>query len=130
MDEKTVDEMKNVLELMKANNSFDVARFEGVVQELESIIGQELDRADEEQMEADLAKNVKKALLKALDGNASLDMISIVEQIVSQAGGEYRALKTKYMNDVVSFFIDYFGMTKPEEIEDAIQSHGKDGRSK
>jgi len=109
MNEKKVDEMKKVLDLMKANQNFDVPVFEAVVKDLEDIIGKELNRADEQKMENELAKNIQKALLKALDGNPSLDMISIVEQIVSQSGNEYRAIKTKYMNDAVSFFIDYLG---------------------
>lgn len=109
MNEKKIDEMKKVLELMKANQNFDITVFESVVKDLEDIIGKELDRADEQKMEAELAGNIQKALLKALDGNPSLDMISIVEQIVSQSGNEYRAIKTKYMNDAVSFFIDYLG---------------------
>ena len=120
MKEKKLDEMKNVLELMKANNNFDVARFEEVVQDLETIIGEELDRADEQKMETELADNVKKALLKTLEGNADLNMISIIEQIVTQAGGEYRALKTKYMNDAVTFFIDYLGFEKTKTVEDEI----------
>lgn len=125
MNEKKIDEMNKVLELMKANQNFDVSVFEAVVKDLENIIGKEIDRADEVKMENDLATNIQKALLKALDGNPSLDMISIVEQIVTQSGNEYRAIKTKYMNDAVSFFIDYLGFkpaepeqTKPDIIEE------------
>jgi len=112
MERKNIDEMKYVLELMKDCNSFDVAKFEEVVRDLEGIIGNEIDRADEVKMEIELAKNVKKALLKTLEGEPSLDMIGIIEQIVSQAGGEYRTLKTKYMNDAIGVFLDYFGMEK------------------
>lgn len=110
MNGKKIEEMQKVLELIKANQNFDIAVFEAVVKDLESIIGKELDRADETKMENELAENIQKTLLKALDGNPSLDMISIVEQIVSQSGNEYRAIKTRYMNDAVSFFIDYLGI--------------------
>jgi len=117
MNEEKIEEMNKILELIKANQNFDVAVFEAVVKDLETIIGKEIDRADETKMETELAATIQKTLLKALDGNPSLDMISIVEQIVTQAGGEYRAIKTKYMNDAVSFFIDYLGIEKTDEIK-------------
>ena len=125
MKQKNIEEMKNILELMKANNNFDIKLFEEVVQDLEHTIGKELDRADEEKMESELAENVQRTILKTLEGKPSLDMISIVEQIVTQAGGEYRALKTKYMNDAISFFIDYLGEKKPDIIEE-LEKDGKE----
>ena len=118
MNEKIVDEMDNVLSLLKANQSFDIAHFEAVVKNLEEIIGKELDRSDEEKMEKELASNVQKALLKALEGKPSLEMISIAEQILAQSGNDYRAFKTKYMNDAVSFFIDYLAEQKKTIDED------------
>ena len=131
---------KKVNELMKASNNFDVKQYEETLHELESIIGKEIDRKDEEKMETELAENAQRMLLNTLDGDATLDMISIAEQIVTQAGGEYRALKTKYMNDGVTFFIDYLGIgdtTKPKEknddrkeiyaeMQDALDKTGKD----
>lgn len=123
MKEKINELYKKVNELMKANNNFDVKQYEEILHELESIIGNEVDRADEEKMERELSQNVQKTILKALDGDATLGMVSIIEQIVSQAGGDYRVLKTKYMNEGIGFFIDYLGIedtteqkpTTPEE---------------
>ena len=111
MKEKKVKEISDVLELMKANQNFDVKQFEEILSELEHIVGNELDRSDEQKMEKLFAENVQKAILNALDGKPSLDMISIAEQIIAQAGGEYKALKTKYMNDAIDFFLNY--LSKP-----------------
>ena len=119
-EEKDVKEISNILELMKANQNFDVLQFEEVLSEMEHIIGKELDRSDEQRMEQDFADNVKKAILKTLDGKPNLEMIGIVEQIISQAGVEYRGFKTKYMNDAVGFFIEYLETgkkIKPKEDE-------------
>jgi len=126
MNEEGIQKMQKVLELMKANQNFDVAVFEAVVKDLEGVIGKELNRSDEEKMEKELAVNIKKALLKALDGEASLDMVGIVEQIVTQSGAEYRAIKLKYMNDAVTFFIDYLGMSDAEETKNKIMIEDDD----
>ena len=115
MNKKINELYTKVNELMQASNSFDVKQYEEIFHELESFIGKDIDRKDEEKMEQELAKNVKETILKALDGETSLDKISIVEQIVAQAGSDYKALKTKYMNDAVSFFIDYLGSEKTEK---------------
>ena len=129
MSKKVNELYKKVNELMQASNSFDVKQYEEILHELEGLIGKEVDRHDEEKMEVDLAVNIKETVLNTLEGEATLDMISIVEQIVTQAGGDYRALKTKYMNDGVSFFIDYLGIDntiKPKEENEDIKEMYKD----
>lgn len=107
MNKKINDLYKKVNDLMKASNTFDVKQYESVLDELQNIIGKELDRDDEETMEGKLSKNIIEAILKAVEGEPSLDKVSIVEQIVSQAGVDYRTFKSKYMNDGIQFFIDY-----------------------
>ena len=106
MSEEIYELYKKINDLMKASNSFDVKLFEEILGDVEQELNNELDRTDEEKMEDILAENTKTAILKALDGKTDLDKISIVEQIITQAGGEYRALKTKYMNDAITFLID------------------------
>jgi len=117
MNKKISELYKKVNELMKANGNFDIKQFETVKADLEHLIGKELDTVAEEKMEKDFAASIQKALLKALDGNPSLDMISIVEQTVAQAGAEYRPIKSKYMNDAVDFFIDYLDFENTPEKE-------------
>ena len=120
MNEKINELYKKVNVLMQASGNFDVGQFEQVKQELEQLLGKELDDADEKKMEHGLAENAQKAILKALDGQPSLEMISIVDQIVSQAGGEYKAIKSKYMHDAVDLFIEYLNDIKiSEKQEDA-----------
>ena len=129
MSKKVNELYKKVNELMQASNSFDVKQYEEILHELEGLIGKDVDRKDEEKMETDLAVNIKEMILNTLEGEANLDMISIVEQIVTQAGGDYRALKTKYMNDGVTFFINYLGIedtAKPKEENEDIKEMYKD----
>ena len=64
MNEEKIEEMNKILELMKANQNFDVAVFEAVVKDLETIIGKEIDRAHETKMETELAATIQKTLLK------------------------------------------------------------------
>ena len=144
MNKKINELYKKVNELMQASNSFDVNRYEEILHELEQIIGKDVDRHDEEKMERELAENVQRLLLNTLEGEATLDMVGIVEQIVTQAGGDYRALKMKYMNDGVTFFINYLGIedtTKPEtksddkkeiyaEMQEALDEPKEDDRGK
>ena len=118
MNKKLNELYKKVNELMKASNNFDVKQYEEILHELESIIGKDVDRKDEEKMETELAENVQRTLLNILDGAATLDMVGIAEQIVTQAGGDYRALKTKYMNDGVTFFIDYLESEDTEKTKE------------
>ena len=132
MNKKVNELYKKVNELMKASNNFDVKQYEEILHELENIIGKEVDQHDEEKMERVLATNVVQMILNTLDGEPSLDMVSIVEQIVTQAGGEYRTLKTKYMNDGVNFFIDYLGNKKEiyAEMQDALDNTEEDSGGK
>jgi len=125
-EENVKEEMKLILELMKANHSFDVGYFEDVLSRLEKTVGNELDRSDEQKIEQEFAENVQKAILKAVDGKPNLDMIGIIEQIISQAVGEYRGLKTKYMTDAASFFLNYLDSDKTKTLEKEIDKELED----
>jgi len=107
MRQKINEIYKDINDLMKAANSFDVQQYEEILNGLEQLIGKDLDRDKENKIEHDMAKNIQQTILNTLKGEPSLDMIGIVEQIVLQAGNEYRAFKTKYMQDAIQFFIQY-----------------------
>lgn len=107
MKQKINEIYKDINDLMKAANSFDVQQYEEILNGLEQLIGKDLDRDKENKIEHDMAKNIQQTILNTLKGEPSLDMIGIVEQIVLQAGNEYRAFKTKYMQDAIQFFIQY-----------------------
>lgn len=119
--------IKIISKMLKNCNEFNVVGFEENIHEAEELLGREVSRKDEESMETELASNVKGTILKALDGEATLDKISIVEQIVTQAGSEYRTFKSGFMNEGINFFIDYLGIEdtiktkepkEPEELDD------------
>ena len=116
--------MKNISDLMKAVSNFDVKQYEEILSELEQLIGKDLNRDEENKIELDLAKNIQGVILETLKGEASLDMIGIVEQIVLQAGNEYRAFKTKYMQDAIQFFIQYIDtdVSIEDEIDDELKT--------
>lgn len=121
-----INEMYNKInELMKASNNFDIQQYEQTFHELEMLLGKEIDRSDETKTENTLATNIQETILRTLEGKATLDMISIVEQIITQAGGEYKALKTKYMNDGIGFFIDHMGVEDDDEPEQKTSKPGK-----
>ena len=135
MNEKNfVEIIKDISDLMKAANTFDVKQYEEILTNLEQLIGKELDRDEENKIEHDLAENIQGTILNTLKGEPNLDKISLVEQIVLQAGNEYRSFKTKYMQDAVQFFIQYIDentdskITVEDEIDKEIEPEEDDGK--
>jgi len=110
-------EMEKILEMMKAAQVFDEKHFEDVLSDLENLVGNELDRSDNQKMELEFAENVQKTILNALEGKPSIDMIGVVKMIVSQAENDYINFKTKYMHDAVEFFIKHLNETDTVEDE-------------
>ena len=134
MKQKINEIYKDINDLMKAANSFDVQQYEEILNGLEQLIGKDLDRDKENKIEHDMAKNIQQTILNTLKGEPNLDKISLVEQIVLQAGNEYRSFKTKYMQDAVQFFIQYIDestdskITVEDEIDKEIEPEEDDGK--
>ena len=106
---------KEINNLMKASNSFDIEGYEKTLHDLEQIIGKEVSRKDEQEDEQKLVSVFIDEVLKVIDHERTINTMIAIGQLLAQAEVDYRGLKTKAMNDGVSFFIDYLG------IEDAIE---------
>lgn len=106
---------KEINNLMKASNNFDIEGYEETLHDIEQRIGKEVSRKDEQQDEQKLVGIFIDEVLKAIDHERTINTMLTIGQLLAQAEAEYRGLKTKYMNEGVSFFIDYL------EIEDAIE---------
>ena len=115
---------KEINNLMKASNSFDIEGYEITLHNIEQRIGKEVSRKDEQKDEEKLVTMFIDEVLKAIDNERTINTMIIIGQLLAQAEAEYKGLKTRYMNEGVSFFIDYLGIE--DTIEPTIKPEEKD----
>lgn len=129
MSKKINEIYKEINEMMKCANNFDIEGYEQRLHNVEQHIGKEINRKDEQTDEGKLVDIFIEQVLKAIEQERTINTMITISQLLAQAEAEYRGLKTKAMNDGVTFFIDYLGFedtTKTseehEETDDASRS--------
>ena len=119
MNKKLLNELYVLVnDMMKASNSYDVPTFETIKQTLEKKMGKELDNAEDIKISQELLNNYKEAYLRALQGNATWDMMMTLATISKQSESDYATLQTKNMNEVQSLFINELAKLSKEKNDD------------